>query len=58
MRLIAVARRSYGRQLVLVVLMFFMTRAVQVSAQVVGGTHVPYELISTIDTTADKLCPR
>src|ERR1700730_9002458 len=55
MRLIAVARRSYGRQLVLVVLMFFMTRAVQVSAQVVGGTHVPYELISTIDTTADKL---
>src|ERR1700682_5434759 len=48
MTLIAVSRRSYGRQVVLVVLMFFMTRAVQVSAQVVGGT--------ILGTIADRSC--
>ena len=53
MTLIAVSRRSYGRQLVLVVLMFFMTRAVQVSAQVVGGT-----ILGTIADRSGAVVPQ
>jgi Carboxypeptidase regulatory-like domain/TonB-dependent Receptor Plug Domain len=52
-RLVAVAGRSYVRQLMLVALVFCLTEAVQLRAQVVGGT-----ILGTIVDRSSAVVPR